>query len=38
MMPSRKIGVVILSNRGDRYPHEIAREKLLPALERADSR
>jgi hypothetical protein len=35
MVPSRKIGVVILSNRGDRYLHEIAREKLLPALERA---
>jgi beta-lactamase class C len=38
LVPSRKIGVAILSNRGNRYPHEIAREKLLPALERADSR
>jgi beta-lactamase class C len=34
MVPSRKIGVVILSNRGNQYPHEIAREKLLPALAR----
>jgi beta-lactamase class C len=38
MVPSRKIGVVILSNRGNQYPHELAREKLLPALERADGR
>jgi len=38
MVPSRKIGVVILANRGNQYPHEIAREKLLPALERAVSR
>jgi beta-lactamase class C len=38
VVPSRKIGVVILSNRGNQYPHEIAREKLLPALERADRR
>jgi beta-lactamase class C len=35
LVPSRKLGLVILSNRGNRYPHEIAREKLLPALERA---
>ncbi len=34
LVPSRKIGVVILSNRGDQYPHELAREKLLPALAR----
>ena len=33
MVPSRKLGVVILSNRGNRYPHELARERLLPALE-----
>jgi len=34
MVPSQKLGVVILSNRGNRYPHELARERLLPALER----
>jgi beta-lactamase class C len=35
LVPSRKLGLVILSNRGNQYPHEIARERLLPALERA---
>jgi beta-lactamase class C len=35
LVPSRKLGLVILSNRGNQYPHEPAREKLLPALERA---
>lgn len=35
LVPSRKFGLVILSNRGNLYPHEIAREKLLPALARA---
>jgi beta-lactamase class C len=34
LVPSRKLGLVILSNRGNQHPHEIAREKLLPALER----
>ena len=34
LVPSRKLGLVILSNRGNQYPHEIAREKLLPALAR----
>jgi beta-lactamase class C len=34
LVPSRKLGVVILSNRGNRYPHELARDKLLPALAR----
>jgi beta-lactamase class C len=38
LVPSRKLGLVILSNRGNQYPHELARETLLPALERADSR
>jgi beta-lactamase class C len=37
LMPSRKIGVVILSNRGNQYPHELARERLLPALAREAS-
>ena len=37
LVPSRKLGLVILSNRGNQYPHELAREKLLPALERAIS-
>jgi beta-lactamase class C len=38
LVPSRKLGVVILSNRGNQYPHELARGKLLPALERAAGR
>jgi len=37
LVPSRKIGLVILSNRGNQYPHELARETLLPALTRAES-
>jgi beta-lactamase class C len=32
LVPGRKLGLVILSNRGNQYPHELAREKLLPAL------
>ena len=38
LVPSRKLGLVILSNRGNQYPHELARERLLPALDRASSR
>ena len=34
LVPSRKLGIVILSNRGNRYPHEIARDAVLPALAR----
>ena len=34
LIPSRKVGIVILANRGNQYPHEIARETLLPALAR----
>ena len=34
MVPSRKVGIVILANRGNQYPHEIARETILPALAR----
>jgi beta-lactamase class C len=37
LVPSRKLGLVILSNRGNQYPHEIAREKLLPALARGSN-
>jgi beta-lactamase class C len=33
LVPSRRIGIVLLANRGD-YPHEIARYKILPALAR----
>lgn len=29
MVPSRKLGVVILGNRGNQYPHEIGRSLLL---------
>lgn len=32
LVPERRIGIVILSNRGDVYPHEIARNSILPAL------
>jgi len=35
LVPRRQLGVVILSNRGNQFPHELAREKLLPALARA---
>ncbi len=34
LVPRRKLGIVILANRGNLYPHEIAREKILPALSR----
>ncbi|MBR0788823.1 serine hydrolase [Bradyrhizobium manausense] len=33
LVPARRIGIVMLANRGD-YPHEIARYKILPALAR----
>jgi beta-lactamase class C len=33
LVPARKIGIVLLANRGE-YPHEIARYKILPALAR----
>ena len=38
LVPGRQLGVVILSNRGNQYPHDLAREKLLPDLERASRR
>ncbi|MDN5004011.1 serine hydrolase [Bradyrhizobium sp. GCM10027634] len=31
LVPSRRIGIVLLANRGE-YPHEIARYRILPAL------
>jgi hypothetical protein len=34
MMPAKKLGIVILVNRGDRNPHEVARNVILPALTR----
>lgn len=33
LVPSRRIAIVMLANRGE-YPHEIARYKILPALAR----
>jgi beta-lactamase class C len=33
MVPSRRLGIVLLANRGE-YPHEIARYRILPALSR----
>jgi len=32
-VPSRRIAIVMLANRGE-YPHEIARYRILPALSR----
>jgi len=29
MMPSRKLGIVILGNRGNQYPNEVGRRMLL---------
>jgi beta-lactamase class C len=34
MVPSSKLGIVILVNHGDRNPHEVARNVILPALAR----
>jgi beta-lactamase class C len=34
LVPSKKLGVVILVNRGDQLPFDIARRALLPALTR----
>ena len=32
LVPERRLGIVILSNRGDVYPFELARKTILPAL------
>jgi hypothetical protein len=32
MVPDRHLGIVILVNRGNRNPHEVARNVILPAL------
>jgi beta-lactamase class C len=34
LVPERKIGIVILANRGDLHPFEAARSTILPALSR----
>jgi beta-lactamase class C len=34
MVPAKRLGIVILANRGFQHPHEIARQSLLPALAR----
>jgi beta-lactamase class C len=34
MVPDKRLGIVILVNRGDRNPHEVARNVVLPALAR----
>jgi beta-lactamase class C len=34
MVPERQLGIVILVNRGDRNPHEVARKIILPSLAR----
>jgi beta-lactamase class C len=33
LVPGRKVGILLLANRGD-FPHEIARNRVLPALSR----
>jgi beta-lactamase class C len=33
-VPSKKLGIVILANRGNQHPYEIARRMILPALAR----
>lgn len=32
LVAERRLGIVILINRGDQHPHEAARERILPAL------
>jgi beta-lactamase class C len=32
LVPQQKIGLVILSNRGDVHPYDSARSSILPAL------
>jgi beta-lactamase class C len=32
MAPADKLGIVILINRGDRNPHEVARHVIVPGL------
>jgi beta-lactamase class C len=34
LVPERRIGIVILANRGDLHPFEAARSTILPALSR----
>jgi len=34
LVPERKLGIAILSNRGDVHPFEAARKSILPALAR----
>ena len=34
LVPGKKLGIVILVNRGEQYPHDAARERILPALAR----
>jgi beta-lactamase class C len=32
LIPEKRLGIVILVNRGDQHPYETARERILPAL------
>jgi hypothetical protein len=32
MVPDKRLGIVILANRGSRNAHEVARNVILPAL------
>jgi hypothetical protein len=38
MVPERKLGIVILANRGEQHPFEIARQIVLPALANSQGR
>jgi beta-lactamase class C len=32
LVPGKRLGILILVNRGEQYPHDAARERILPAL------
>ena len=34
MVPSKKLGIILLANRGEQHLHEVARQRILPALAR----
>jgi beta-lactamase class C len=34
LVAGKRLGIVILVNRGEQYPHDAARERILPALAR----
>ena len=34
LVAGKRLGIVILINRGDQYPHDTARKRILPAIAR----